>query len=295
MDYTNMFQKVLHYIDENISDTLNADVLAGTAGFSTYHFCRMFQWYIGYSVMEYVRLRRLSFAVSELSSGRKLIDIAMDYGFETHSGFSKAFKRRYGVSPEIYRVHARADKPPLPDILHMHKYLVGGIVMEPKFVSLPAIKLAGYALKTRSVDNENSREIPKFWTSYLADGRVEKLHRSAFVKNHAEYGACFPEDPQNGEFSYVIGVEVKDGAEISKEFHTCELPPATYAVFASPPCERPSFSKNIQGTWQYIMNEWFPSSGYEYAAGCVDFELYGESCMGDKNLVCEIYIPVIKK
>lgn len=294
MRYINTFQTVLRYIDENLSNEINAEVLAGIAGFSTYHFCRMFQWHVGYSVMEYVRQRRLAFAVSELSSGRRLIDIAMDYGFETHSGFSKAFKRYYGVSPEMYRIHAKADKPALPDILRMNKYLAGGIVMKPKFVSLPAIKLAGYALKTRNVDNENSREIPEFWAGYLTDGRAGKLHQSDFAKNHAEYGACFPEDPQNGEFSYVIGVEVKDGIEIPKEYHVCELPPAVYAVFSTPPCDRPMFSQNIQGTWQYIMNDWFPSSGYEYTFGCVDFELYGEKCMGDKDLVCEIYIPVTK-
>ena len=71
--------------------------------------------------------------------------------------------------------------------------------------------------------------------------------------------------------------------------------PATYAVFSTPPCSRAEFVKNIQGTWNYIMNDWFQASGYEYAPGCVDFELYGEKCMGETGLVCEIYIPVAKK
>lgn len=295
MSYVDIFQRVLRYIDENISNELNADMLADVAGFSTYHFCRMFQWHVGYSVMEYVRLRRLSFAASELSSGRKLIDIALDYGFETHSGFSKAFKRYYGVPPVIYRIHVKTDKPPLPNIVHMNNYLVGGIIMTPKFVTFSTIKLAGYALRTKNPEDENSKDIPNFWTEYLTDGRMEKLHQSGFVKKHAEYGACFPEDPQNGEFTYVIGVEIKDDIDIPKEFHVCELPPANYAVFATPPCDRAVFSQNIQGTWQYIMNDWFPSAGYEYASGCVDFELYGEKSMGDKDLICEIYIPVVSK
>lgn len=290
-----VFQRVLHYIDDNLSNELNADILANVAGFSIYHFCHMFQWHIGYSVMEYVRMRRLSFAVSELSSGRRIIDIALDYGFETHSGFSKAFKRHYGVSPEKYRIHAKSDKPPLPDLLHLNKYLLGGIIMTPKFVSLSEIKLAGYTIKTQNMDDGNSTEISDFWMAYLTDGRLERLHQSDFVKDHAEYGACFSEDLQNGEFSYVIGVEVKSGSNIPKEFHTCEIPSATYAVFSTPACDKSVFSQNIQGTWQYIMNDWFPSSGYEYADGCVDFELYGEKCMGDKDLICDIYIPVVSK
>jgi len=301
MDYADIIQKVLLHIDENVkvgetgSRELNADALASVAGFSTYHFCRMFQWHTGYSVMEYVRLRRLAYAVSELSSGRKLIDIAMDYGFETHSGFTKAFKRHYGVSPERYRINARGEKPLVPDILRMNKLNIGGIVMEPIFVTLPAIKIAGYEIKTKNTDGENNKAIPAFWTEYLTDGRVQRLHGAEFLKGHAEYGACFAVNPENGEFSYVIGVEVKDGASVPDEFHTCELPPATYAMFSTPPCTKEEFSNNIQGTWQYIMDDWFPGSGYEYAPGCVDFEYYGEKAMSDTEAVCDIYIPVVKR
>ena len=295
MSYTEVFQRVLQWIDDNISNELTADVIADAAGYSTYHFCRIFQWNVGYSVMEYVRQRRLALAVAELATDRKLIEIAMDFGYKTHSGFSKAFKRHYGMSPETYRIHATAEKPPLPDISRMNKYLVGGIVMQPKFVTQPARRLVGYALKTTNTDGINRTAIPAFWDAYLSDGRVEKLHKADFIQSHAEYGACFPEDPQNGIFSYVIGVEAKDNAVIPDDFHVCELPSATYAVFATPPCERSMFSKTIQGTWDYILNDWFPSSGYEYASGCVDYELYGELCMGDKDLVCEIYIPVVQK
>lgn len=295
MSYVDIIQKVMRFVDDHLSDELNAEVLARVAGFSPYHFCRVFQWHVGYSVMGYVRLRRLAFAVSELSSGRKLIDIALDYGFETHSGFSRAFKRHYGITPERYRLHAQTGKPPLPDLLRMNDYFIGGIVMEPKFVTLPAIRLAGYALETRNVDGENNHAIPAFWTACIADGRMERLHKADFVKNHAEYGACFPENPENNEFSYVIGVEVKDGAQVPSAFHTCELPPATYVVFSTPPCHQAEFSKNIQGTWQYIMNDWFPSSGYEYAPGCVDFEHYAENTMGENDNVCDIYIPVVKR
>jgi len=295
MDYRGLIQKVLWYIDENITDELNADILADVAGFSPYHFCRVFHWYAGYSVMGYVRSRRLAFAAAELSSGRKLIDIAMDYGFETHSGFSKAFKRRYGMTPEAYRIHAKADRPPPPDLLRMNEYAIGGIVMEPKFITLPAIKLAGYELKTKNIDGQNTKEIPEFWYDYVFNGRREKLLHEDFIKNHTEYGACFPEDPANSGFSYVIGMEVKDGAEIPAGLHTCVIPPATYVVFSTPPCSEEEFTKNIQWTWQYIMSDWFPASGYEYAGGCVDFELYDDRCRAETDRVMDIYVPVVKK
>jgi Uncharacterized protein conserved in bacteria len=167
--------------------------------------------------------------------------------------------------------------------------------MEPKIVTLPAFKIAGYELKTSTIDNKNLKEIPLFWTTYMADGKMEKLHAANFVEDHAEYGACFPEDLENGEFSYIIGVKAKPNSEISDDFYACEIPAATYAVFSTPPCERKDFSRNIQGTWQYIMNEWFASSGYGYATGKADFELYGEKSRGENDLICEIYIPITKK
>ena len=300
MDYIDILQEMLRYIDRHIADKtsgekFNVEKLAARAGFSTYHFCRIFQWNVGYSIMEYVRTRRLAFAASELNTGRRIIDIAVDYGFETHSGFSKAFRRHFGSSPEVYRMHASFNVPKLPVLENAKKYLSGGIVMEPKMVKKPAIKLAGFSLKTRSTNGENFKAIPEFWNDYITGGRMEKLHKESFVKSHDEYGACFPENPENGEFEYVIGVEIKEGHDIPEGYYACTIPEALYAVFSSPPADKPNFSPAIQGTWKYIFSEWFPSSGYEFAGGCVDYEFYDERCMNETGNVCDIYIPVCKK
>ena len=295
MDTYSILQDILEYIDGHITDEITVEQLAEHAGFSTWHFCRVFQWGAGYSVMGYVRNRRLAFAASELGSGRRILDVALEYGFETHSGFSKAFRRYFGCSPETYRLHAHCGRPLPPSLPCMKKYRIGGIVLEPRFVSLPAVRLAGFALKTTTVDGENSTSIPDFWSAYMSDGRVNRLHSESFVKNHVEYGACFPEDPETGEFEYVIGVEPKDGAAIPDGYHVCVLPPATYAVFSTPPSDAAGFVPGIQGVWDYIFNEWFPESGYEYAPNCVDFELYDDRCMSETGKVCDIYIPVIRK
>ena len=294
MSYHEAMQGILEYIDENISGEINAETLAARAGFSEYHFSHVFRWCVGYSVMEYVRNRRLAFAAAELSENRKIIDIAMDYGFETHSGFTKAFKRHFGSSPETYRMHSNYKVPARLSLAQMKNYNVGGIVMEPIIKAIPAIKLAGYVIKTKNVDGENSKDIPAFWGAIMEDGRHEKLHNESFLKNHSDYGACFAEDKETGEFEYAICVEIKDGATVPPEYHTCEIPAATYAVFRTPPSKDEGFSASIQGAWQYIFNDWFPSSGYEYAPGCVDFELYNEDWMTDDEMFCEIWIPVVK-
>ncbi|MCL2832323.1 MAG: AraC family transcriptional regulator [Treponema sp.] len=286
---------MLNYIDAHIREKMSVEKLAARAGFSRYHFCRVFQWGTGYSIMEYVRNRRLAFAASELRGGRKIIDISIDYGFETHSGFTKAFRRYFGCSPEIYRAHASFDVPKLPNIRTAKQYINGGIVMEPKMVRKPAVKLAGFLLRTNADKNESGKAIPRFWTAYKTDGRMQKLHSEPFVKIHTEYGACFPENPENGEFEYVIAVEVKEDSAIPKEYHVCTIPEALFAVFSSPPSDDAGFSPAIQGTWKYIFNEWFPGSGCEFDANGVDYELYDERCQSETAKVCDIYVPVVKK
>jgi AraC family transcriptional regulator len=298
-----ILQNVLEYIDSNIAESISPESLAARAGYSTWHFCRIFRWGVGYSVMDYVRNRRLAFAAHALQSGRKILDISLEYGFETHSGFSKAFRRYFGCSPETYRVHAAFDKPSPPDLLRNKKYIIGGIVMEPRFVTLPAIKIAGYVLSTTARDGANNNSVPMFWTAYNSDGRCEKLHSEGFVKKHDEYGVCFPKSQESLEFDDIfgagidnfIGLEIDDGAEVSEDYRVREIPPATYAVFSTPPCDTMSFVSSIQGVWQYAFNEWFPASGYEYAPGCVDFELYDDRCNAILDKVCDIFIPVVKR
>jgi AraC family transcriptional regulator len=166
--------------------------------------------------------------------------------------------------------------------------------MEPKMVKMTAVKLAGFALKTRAKDGENTNAIPQFWKDCMADGRHEKLHGESFVKSHNDYGACFPENPENGEFEYVIGVEVKDNHDVPDGYHVSTIPEALFAVFSTPPADDAGFSPAIQGTWKYIFSEWFPKSGYEFDGNGVDFELYDERCMSATGKVCDIYIPVTR-
>ncbi|WP_081957318.1 AraC family transcriptional regulator [Clostridium sp. HMP27] len=100
-----LIQKTIDYIDENIQEEITVDTLVRIAGFSTYHYYRLFNSMIGLPVMEYVTKRKLQFALYELSNGKRIIDIAMNYGFETHAGFTKAFKRYYGYLLNLYRIH----------------------------------------------------------------------------------------------------------------------------------------------------------------------------------------------
>ncbi len=97
-------QKTLDYIEDNLSHNLSMDTLAGVAALSPYYFQRLFTRLVKKPVYEYSKLRRLANAVSDLEKHEKrIIDIAIAYGFSNHANFTRAFKTAYGITPEEFR------------------------------------------------------------------------------------------------------------------------------------------------------------------------------------------------
>lgn len=111
MNYLDIMQNSIDYIENNLKSELSANELAKTAGFSLFHYYRLFQSVIGMPVMHYILKRKLSNAIYEISLGKKMIDVALCYGFETHSGFFKAFRREYDCSPTEYLKKYKVIKP----------------------------------------------------------------------------------------------------------------------------------------------------------------------------------------
>lgn len=96
-------QDCADYIEAHLKENLSLDVLAAEAGYSIYHFLRKFKVCFGISAMEYVKRRRLFAASREIENGRRILDTALDYGWQTHSGFTRAFQSLYGYSPALLR------------------------------------------------------------------------------------------------------------------------------------------------------------------------------------------------
>ena len=92
----------LDYIEQNLKAEITADELAQMANYSMWHYCRLFNEIIGSSVANYIVKRRLDYALAEISTGRKAIDVVLEYGFDTYAGFYKAFVKMYGCSPKKY-------------------------------------------------------------------------------------------------------------------------------------------------------------------------------------------------
>ncbi|MBN9646279.1 AraC family transcriptional regulator [Terrisporobacter glycolicus] len=295
MNYSNVISQCIEFIEENIKSDLTPKLIANKCGYSTFHFCRIFNIHQGITLMEYVKKRRISLAAAKLFEGNRIIDIAIEYGFNTHNGFSKAFKKEYGFTPTQYikRMDGYFSKESI--------YKIGGYIMDPIIVKRPAFKVAGYGIKTNVSNGNYTKDIASFWSNYNGENLESKMYKILEPPKHGEVGLCIPSKNGDGETIYLLGVIVDDFQSATDDMMTIDIPEATYAVFTTPPVdtsndtEQKEFAKIIKETWKYIFKEWFKDSKYIFDESKMDFEFYDERCHGRKDTVMEIYIPIIEK
>lgn len=103
MQAKNVIVESLIFIDKHLDKPIDLTEVSCHSGYSKYYFSRMFKKYMGISVMDYVKKRRLIRASDEIIAGSRIIDVAMSYGYQSHSGFAKAFKQEFGFSPSFLR------------------------------------------------------------------------------------------------------------------------------------------------------------------------------------------------
>ena len=98
-----VMKQILTYIEEYLEDKITTKELADFAGYSEYHFIRLFKKYTNMTVTEYVIKRKLIKASEEIIERNKIIDVAFKYGCQSHSSFTKAFNRELGFKPSLLR------------------------------------------------------------------------------------------------------------------------------------------------------------------------------------------------
>ena len=291
MNYQQDVRRSLDYIEEHIKENLSAEVIANRAGYSVFHFCRIFKAEQQITLMDYIRKRRLSLARQQLLTDEKIIEIAINYGYDTASGFTKAFHKEFGYSPSKYLARMKCYVP-------ITSYNIEGGTMEPTIVKKPAFKVAGYGIKT-NIEGSFTKDIAAYWTNYSGENLETKMYDQLKPPKHGEVGVCIT-SPDEKNVTYLLGVIVNDFSKATADMMTVRVPAATYAFFTSPPADNSDYGgdalgKSIRDTWKYIFEEWFEKSGYVFDESKVDYEFYDERCHFLKDSVMEIYIPVKKK
>ena len=139
---TDPLRRARALIEANLAEPLSLEALAAAAGLSAYHFTRQFAARFGLSPMAFVRERRMALAAVRLTHQPPpaLVDLAFDLGFESQEGFTRAFKRAYGVSPGRFRraQNIYEETPVMTEIATSPR-----LAMEPAPVKKPGFHVAG--------------------------------------------------------------------------------------------------------------------------------------------------------
>lgn len=283
MNDLQMLQRAIDYIEDHLLEAITYADAANHVHLSKYHFHRLFSMATGMTANEYIRKRKLTMAARELSaSGQRIIDIALKYGYESPTSFTKAFTRFHGIAPNVAK---RAGVPlKSQDRLAIPLTQKGGSAMDYRIVERGAFQLLTRvkAFRNESISEENNTDIPNFWRQCEADGTFDALKQRAAC--HDIYGACAPISKDSDYFDYGVGMLYRDGG-VPDGFRLWNVPASIWAVF---PCTGAD-GACIGETWDRIFKEFLPQGQYAMLDS-TDFELYPANA----GCFCEIWIPVTR-
>lgn len=284
MDWIKTVETAIEYIEENITEDLTVGKIAAKVHTSPFYFQKGFSMLCGYTVGEYIRLRRLSLAGSELlSSDIKILDLAVKYGYDSPDSFTKAFTRFHGNTPTSIRKNNASLKSFAP--LHIKLSLEGGTVMEYRIEKKRSFKVMGIS-KMFSYESANE-DIPKYWDELEVPGKAGPLM--------GMYGVCFDEEMAGNRFRYMIADDFSPETAAENHLEVYDIPGHTWAVF---PCLGP-MPRALQEVNKRIFSQWLPASQYEISEG-YNIEYYSNAAHYEKGTqdpayYAEVWIPIKEK
>ena len=167
MDWVTSIHQAIQYIEEHLREELTIREIAQQAALSPFYFQKGFAMLCGMTVGDYIRQRRLSAAGLEvLTTDRKIIDIALEFGYDSPDSFTKAFTRFHGLTPAALRKSGGAVRSFAP--LRIKVTLEGGQNMDCKIMKKEAFTVLCRA-KTFKYEDAVA-QVPQFWAEHFAAG-----------------------------------------------------------------------------------------------------------------------------
>ena len=284
-------QKMQDYIEEHEKDEITLYQLASACGYSPWHAARLFKQYIGRAPFEYIRALKLSKAAMVIRDENvKILDVALDYQFDSHEGFTRAFKKSFGISPKAYQKKAS----PIP--------LYKPYPIREEYIAMKKIEEGGLEqqIEVRGVYFKHIRAFPK---------RKLILKRGHLATNYFEYElehkeACqsvwgilcsikealnepmgiwlSPKYQKEGTSIYVQGVEVPwdYSGSIPEGFECIELPEQLMMIFQSELYSDDDFLEEILAMQQYMSDYTVEDENYEWDEEGYRFQLEPQGYRG---------------
>ncbi|MDD3193878.1 MAG: GyrI-like domain-containing protein [Oscillospiraceae bacterium] len=290
MNWITGIQRALDYTEAHLTEEIDYEAAAKAAYSSSFHFQRMFSLLCGFTLGDYIRMRRLALAAEDLTcTADKVIDIAYKYGYDTPESFSRAFTRFHGITPTAARHGGNVKSF---SRLSVKLILSGGSTMDYRLEKKSAFKIVCKKKQvTKPQGDTATADISAFWDECQADGMIESICRYGRFDNlHGVLGICFSDEMADNGFPYGIGAEYNGAPLDDEKLDIVEIPAHTYAVF---PCKG-KMPDAFKATYKKICTEFFPQSSYEYGSG-IELEVYPSADVEDPDYTCEIWIAVKEK
>lgn len=279
---TNRINRVCDYITTNLDGDLSVEKLSNVAHFSMYHFHRVFAAYIGVNVTHYIQMVRLKRASYQLAfnEGMKIIDIAMDAGFENPESFSRAFKKVFNQTPSSFR------KKPDWNIWHDRYNFnqpTGNIEMDVKVIDFKTTKVA--VLEHTGAPALLNNTVADFITWRKESGLSPVQSSRTFGLVYSDPNTTAPED-----FRYdACGEITQEVPKNPQGVITKEIPQGRCAVI-----RHEGSHDHMEEKIYNLYREWLPKSG-ERAR---DFPLFFEYHnffpeVAESELITDIYLPIV--
>ena len=269
------FQRSIEYIEQSLFEALDIEDIAAQAALSPFYYQRIFGALCGMTVGEYIRARRMTLAAQELAcSDRRVIDIALKYGYDSPDSFAKAFQRFHGITPTQARESGASLRSFAP--LHIKISLEGGSMLDYRIVEKAPFTVVGFR-KRFSAETSYS-EVPAFWNDWTKDMRGIK----------GMMGLC--SDMDGKTFDYWIADLYLPWEDIPAGCETYQIPGGLWAQFK---CVGP-LPDSMQKVNTQIWSEWLPSLQGYALAGNYSLEFYMPPADDPTDTVSYIWIPIKK-
>lgn len=283
MEWLSCIRKTVEMIENDLKTDVSADKIAIEVGISTFFLQKGFSVMTGYSIREYARNRKLYQAALDLqTSDEKIIDIALNYGYETPESFTKAFTRFHGCTPSQVRAGASI-KSFLP--LKINIQIFGGDQMNVKIVKMESFQVMGYQ-KVFSNQENAEEKIPQFWDEVFQIQTVKENPGLGI----GEFGICIDEAGED-TFRYFVAGRYT-GGEVPAEMELLELPGGDYAVFD---CYGP-IPETIHKMNTQAFQQWLPGNPNYELRGNASVEWYdcNDEDMALDSYHSAVWLPVKK-
>lgn len=276
MKWLDDMNRAMDFIENSLQGKTDYEKIAQVACCSAYHFQRMFTFMTDITLSEYIRRRKMTMAAFELqNSNIKIIDLALNYGYESPEAFTRAFQSLHGVTPTAARSMG-ANIKAFPRI--SFQISVKGVSeMNYKIVEKEAFQVYGIEGIFDTKDGENLREIPDFWLKNMKNGAFDNLVKSAGYPSIVN-AVCGYRNLEGTTFPYMLCV-LKTPLSNTTDYTVVDIPKATWAIFVNQPHDIEDTSSAVQTLTSRIYTDWLPTANYELVDG-YEFEMYYSDSTG---------------